>query len=238
MNFCYWYAVIQSAEGAPVAPAPAWGMGLDDRPLRCVVSGALAAVISDWPVGTMNRSAETVDAARVWRHEQVIEQIMADRPVLPVRFGTVMADETRIAAALVERQATMLADLAHITGCVELGVRVLWDPPAATEPAAVAATTPGAQYLLQRAAQEQARRAVQEQGRQQAVRLHQTLRKTAQDGRETILATERMLLSAAYLVRHEQISGFLGTVEALRSSHEDLAFLCSGPWPPYHFVSA
>jgi hypothetical protein len=47
-----------------------------------------------------------------------------------------------------------------------------------------------------------------------------------------------MLLAAAFLVRRAEVNGFLAAVERLRAQHSQLAFLCSGPWPPYHFMSA
>jgi hypothetical protein len=47
-----------------------------------------------------------------------------------------------------------------------------------------------------------------------------------------------MLLNAAFLVPKDETGAFWAAVDQLRVSHGELAFLCSGPWPPYHFVSA
>lgn len=239
MTFTYWYAVILYPTSGGADPA-LWGPGLHDLPLRCVIQGDLAGVVSDWPGKTVSRSSDSVDPVLVVRHEQLIEQIMADVAVLPMRFGTILGGDERVQAVLAERQATLKADLAHVTGCVELGMRVLWNPPSPVtpvpEPAPVA--TPGAQYMARRAAEEQAQRAGQAQGQALAAELHGALRDHAIDSRLTVLQTERLLVSAAYLVRHEQTAAFLGAVERLRTAYAQLAFLCSGPWPPYHFMSA
>jgi hypothetical protein len=56
--------------------------------------------------------------------------------------------------------------------------------------------------------------------------------------RQSILQTERMLLNGAYLVPQCEVGAFFAVVEKLRSEHGQLSFMCSGPWPPYHFVSA
>lgn len=249
MPYAYWYAVVSAPEDPQAGPPPSWGSGLRDRPLRLVCAGELAAVVSDWPQATLKRDSESVDPDLVWRHEHVVENIMASTPVLPVRFGTVLAGDAKIQAVLAERQGMFKADLVHVAGCVELGLRVLWEPPA-FDPATVHAVmlgntaqpvnaaTPGAHYLLQRAAEEQAHRSIQQAGKTLAAELNQSLRARAVDVRQSVLQTERLLLSAAYLVPNEDVPAFLAAVKRQRSLHPQLAFLCSGPWPPYHFVSA
>ena len=247
MAYTYWYAIIRAPE-PPAIPA-AWGSGLRGGSLRLAQAGALAAVVSDWGQATLNRSSETVDAALVWEHEHVIERIMASCPVLPVRFGTVLAGDERVASVLLERQAVLRADLAHVDGCVELGLRVLWEPPATAEAVAVLRDplqagapdrpqTPGVQYLLRRAAEEQERQAVRKQGEALANHLSRSLRAGAVDVRQSVLQTERLLLTAAFLVRRSEAAAFVAAVERLRGEYSQLAFLCSGPWPPYHFMSA
>ena len=36
----------------------------------------------------------------------------------------------------------------------------------------------------------------------------------------------------------ERTEHFRGAVERLTGAHRDLRLLCTGPWPPYHFVPA
>ena len=94
MAYSYWYAIVE-ASGADLA-VPTWGNGLLESPLRLVIEDDLAAVVSDWPKPAMKRSSDAVDPQLVWQHEGVIERIMASQPVLPVRFGTILADDERI----------------------------------------------------------------------------------------------------------------------------------------------
>jgi hypothetical protein len=43
-------------------------------------------------------------------------------------------------------------------------------------------------------------------------------------------------MTGAYLVRRESLETFRQTVGEVGKSEPDLRFLCTGPWPPYHFV--
>jgi hypothetical protein len=46
-----------------------------------------------------------------------------------------------------------------------------------------------------------------------------------------------LLLTAAYLVRHHRLDPFRGRVRTLSTDYPALRFLCTGPWPPYSFVT-
>ena len=238
MKSLYWYAIIATPSDGEGIPER-WGVGLREQPLDLVCEDGLSAVVSAWTGAAVGRTADAVDAALVLQHEQIIEAIMADVPVLPMRFGTVLASAERIAAILGERYMTFTGDLARVGGCVEMGVRILWPGLPATEAEAVpaVAATPGAQYLQQRLAADRQQRAARSHGQAVAGALDAALHGAAVDARVTVLPTERMLLSGAYLVRRSEVAAFTTQVESLRRQQPELAFLCTGPWPPYNFVS-
>jgi len=234
----YWYAIVATPPGGALAPGR-WGDGLHGRPLHALCEAGLAAIVSDWEGMPLGRSVEGVDASLVLQHERVIEAVMAEMPLLPMRFGTVLAGDDPIRAVLAERSITFTGDLARLAGCVEMGLRVLWSgPPALPEGEPVAADlSPGARYLRQRLAVDQQQRIARSHAQALSETLDRTLRPLVADARTSILQTERMLLSAAYLVLRSRVAEFVAGVEALRSRHAPLAFLCTGPWPPYNFVS-
>lgn len=271
MPYTYWYAIIPSPPSG--RPGAEWASGLRGSALRLVVAGEVAAVVSDWREAAVKCSMAEVDTDLAWQHEHIIESIMADCAVLPMRFGTVLTSDERVRAALAEREAEFGANLSRVAGCIEMGLRVLWQPPAEaacvwaggitraaahvplahvtppsqvhhrqiqpSEPATAGAIQGiGAQYLLRRAAEEQARQAVCSQAQALAGELTRDLAALAVDLRISVLPTERMLLSAAYLIPRIHTGSFMTAVEQLRAQHPQLAFMWSGPWPPYHFVSA
>jgi hypothetical protein len=163
------------------------------------------------------------DAAGLWQHEERLERLMAERPLLPVRFGTRVADEAAAAAAVAGRGAELMVRLDHVRDAVELAVRVRMaesepEPEPAIEP------TSGAEYLRARTAQKHAANAVRE-----------ALDALARDSREHAGSEP---LRAAYLVEHGAVEAFVERVRELQAEHPELAILCTGPWPPYSFAEA
>ena len=84
--------------------------------LRAVSVGAgLAAVVG--PVEDRQVTAEAL-----WRHEELVAALMADRDVLPVRFGTRFGDAEEAAQAVAAQRATLTAALDRVSGALELSV--------------------------------------------------------------------------------------------------------------------
>jgi len=240
----YLYAITDH----PEAPAPS-GLGLEGVSLCTLTYRDIAAVAS--PLAT----AEVPPTeANLWQHETVIEALMADRTVLPVRFGTVLANEAAVQAALAAHYADFVASLARVRGQVELGLRVLWDDeeqrsrgageqgserdsPLHLRTSAPLLSGSGRSYLLARLEEERQARAWRQQAEALASELHIPLARLARESTQQVLITPRLLLTAAYLVERDRVVAFRREVEVLRTAHPALRFLCTGPWPPYSFVT-
>lgn len=211
----------------PDLPAPP-RRGLADAPLDAVREGALMAVITrhEQSVGSPGPDA-------LWAHERVVERLMADRTVLPMRFGSTLADEDELRRLLADRQASFLATLARVAGRVELGVRVArlgpngdGRAPAVEEPEV---PPTGRDYVLGKL------RDAREADRAGAP-LHEPLAALAAGARRHTPRSADEVLRGAYLVDHAVVPRFRGEVERLRHAHPGLAILCTGPWPAYSFV--
>jgi len=68
--------------------------------------------------------------------------------------------------------------------------------------------------------------------------LHEPLAQQARDSALRPLLTPELLLSAAYLVERDQVETFRERIGRLVEQHPTVRILCTGPWPPYHFVPA
>lgn len=224
----YLYAIIDRP-GEP----PALGAGLGGQPLRCRGWGRVGAVVSEFA-----GPAPRAEADLLWRHEEVVEGLLRERAVLPVRFGTLLADEAALEELLRERHDRFVAGLARVAGRVELGLRVLWEPPAAPAAERPAGPESGRDYLLRRAAAERAAQARRQEAEAQAGELHAGLARLAAASAQRVLPSERMLLSAAYLVDRAALGDFRAAVGELGDARPELRLLCTGPWPAYNFVDA
>ena len=184
-------------------------------PVRAVSAGSLCALCA--PAGD---EPVTIDA--LVGREELIERLMEDRDLLPVRFGTDVADERAAARVLAERHDELAAALDRVRGAVELAVRV--QPVAGDEPArAAGAGESGREYLRARVARSALARAI-----------HERLEAHA---RAAAVRTGPELLRAAYLVDRAAVDAFVAEVKAIQRERDDLALLCTGPWAPYSFAT-
>lgn len=155
------------------------------------------------------------DAEALWEREAMLERLMEDRDLLPVRFGTVVEDERAVAAAISPRSAALAEALGRVRGAVELSVRAIAEDGPAED---------GAAYLRERVAAERLARA-----------LHEPLAALARD---SVLLDGPEALRAAYLVARGEVEAFVARFRELQLEHRELAVVCTGPWPPYSFAEA
>jgi hypothetical protein len=195
------------------------GTPLPKRSLRQAAAGGLAAVFA----ARAPDGDPSVEA--LWAHEEVIEALMHDRAVLPMRFGTCLPDEAAAHALLDDRGREFQRMLDDVRGRVELGVRVAGTPAAA----AAGQLSTGAEYMAQRLG---ARRAAE----QVAQAVHTPLARIAERSTAQQPRGGRDLMTASYLLPDDRIGHFTRRIKELQRAHPDLALTCTGPWPPYSFV--
>jgi hypothetical protein len=63
----------------------------------------------------------------MWIHQRTVRALMDCGPVLPMRFGTMLADEAALVEAVTARRDEFVACLDRLRGRVELGLRVVAD---------------------------------------------------------------------------------------------------------------
>jgi hypothetical protein len=211
------YAVVEGLDELPPVA------GLSDAPLERLRVRDLDVVVSDTPPGGPVGSDESV-----LRHALVVEELMQrSAAVLPGRLGQAFPD-TRALTRAVRADADRLRTALHrVRGCVELGLRVMRPEPetdGAPEPRG------GAEYMHARLAE------TRELDRL-AAEIDEPLARLSRASARRPGESPRMLLDAAYLVPLDGIMAFRAEVSRLESSRAELAFVCTGPWPPYSFAS-
>jgi Gas vesicle synthesis protein GvpL/GvpF len=192
--------------------------GVDGAPVESSESDGLHAA---W-------SAHADDAdlgptpTRLWAHEAVIDELLPNAAVLPLRFGTTLRDADAVRDLLQRERARFQALLDRVRGYVELAVRVALPSPT------VQPTADGTGYVNARLASRQAREAVAE-----AVLAPLDAVATATARRRD----EAPVIRASYLVRPDDVERFTSTVRRLQDAHPQLTLSCTGPWAPYSFVA-
>lgn len=100
-------------------PVPRDARGVGDPPgrVRRLVAGDLAAVVGDAPDGLRARRRY------VQAHQSVLLAVAAAGPLLPTRFGVVVADEAAVTARLHADAAGYTAALDRVAGRCELNLK-------------------------------------------------------------------------------------------------------------------
>jgi hypothetical protein len=189
--------------------------GLAGASLEGIAEGQLLAVAS-----RHERMPAEPALDALWAHERVMEALMAERAVLPMRFGTRLPDAGAVQAALAARRELLLDALDRVRGRVELAVRAI-EPAAEAAPSAAS----GRDHLRARL-----------RSKLSGASLHEPLAALAVAARRWPELAPGELLRASYLVEQTAAARFRSTVQRLQHEHPEAALLCTGPWPAYSFM--
>ncbi len=224
--------------GSASAALPGEVRGGQGGGLLRVAHGGLAAVVSP---GGAPAQGETPAAAELIAYERVIRSQHAVADVVPMRFGSVLPGEEAVRAHLDAQRDTYLRVLARVSGCVEMGVRMLVPPPApptTREEAVKPVSRSGAAYLQTL----RQRHSAENQLRDHCAALEQELLSTvAPLCREhrmelsPLRPGEPALCSLYFLVPRDQVSAFRAAVSPFAGGRTVEVSL-SGPWTPFNFV--
>lgn len=194
---------------------------LAGRRLRGVRDGELIAFVGEDAAAAPDWGVEDVLG-----HERVVELLMDRQPILPVRFGNTVNDESQIRSLLHERRRELSAALQRVRGAVELGVRAQWSQPRPITPEDGPQT--GTDYLLERLAMRKRADAV--------VRGLEGLSGLARLSRIRVLPRPTLPFLGAYLVETAVLTAFVEACAELDDELDDVELVCTGPWPPYSFA--
>jgi hypothetical protein len=219
-----------------VAPAPTAPPAAEPA-VRWIEAGDLGVWASAWP------AASTLGREEMLAHHRLVEALCAAGDCLPVRFGTLVADDDAARAALAQRAAALGEALARVRGRRELALTFAWvmgdgdrglgerERPSCTPMGA------GTRYLEGR------RRAIaaDETRRARAEELAQLVERelgvAGDDALHRIAPSERIALSSALLVPQADAPALAERARALGATLDDVELIVNGPWPPYTFAT-
>lgn len=236
----YLYCVIRAAEPREF-PCP----GVDGRGVHTIHQGDLAAVAGDSQVPTY---LPTRSAAMA--HQTVVQEVMRGFTVLPFSFGTVAEGEEQVRELLARYREEFLAQLRHLEGKREFGLKALWRDKEQPFQEILAqredirrfrdalAQRPPAQTYQERI---QLGTMVQEalEARKEVETRHilERLQPLAAGVKVNAVSMDQMLLNAAFLLAVGRESPFEEALSSLDQEYQGrLRFRLVGPFPPFNFV--
>jgi gas vesicle protein GvpL/GvpF len=183
------------------------------------------------------------------RHSDVLQDVLADGPVLPLRFGTVLADAASVVDELLApRREELRALLTELDGVVELSVRAFYREEAVlaeivAEDKRVASLRErtkagGAAHALHVELGEAVARALDRKRAHDADAILAATRKLARDVVIQDRQSELEILRASFLVERSQVDSFDRVMNELAGRRSGtVLFKYVGPLPPHSFVS-
>ena len=193
--------------------------------LQLIKSAGLAAIVKACDTEISREPAVVLAFG-----EQVL-QLHQQTTLIPMRYGSVLADDEAVIEHLHEHQVRYQTRLAELDNCEEMGVRITLDI-IPDELQTTQQQVSGYHYLLAR----KRAYAVPEQAEQHAVMLNTALAGLYRQhcaALSVFNGSQTYLLS--YLVPRNQLPAFCERLNTLADSRADLGFI-SGPWPPYNFA--
>jgi hypothetical protein len=239
----YIYCIIQAKE-----PRQFTRLGIGERGdvVHTIHYNNLAAVVSDSPMQEYDSTRRNVMA-----HTLVLEEVMKEHTLLPVRFGTIAPDQDSLHDKLLKRRFGELNGLLQsMEGLTELGVKTFWyeglpfdeilsENPSLRELRDRLSERPAEQTYYDRIALgEMIEKALAQKRMQCAERILSRLRPLARHTRMNDVITDRMVLNAAFLIEAGRQPDFDEVIQTLDEEMGDrLIFKYVGPVAPYNFVN-
>jgi hypothetical protein len=189
--------------------------------LRVVRERALAAVVTD------RAGPSSPTAGNLRRYDRLVREL-ADRfpAILPVRFGTRMAED-ELKSVLASRRRALARALAHVRQRAQMTVRVVGQR-AAPEPGRPDVPLTGHDYLRSRARAAAARRAVPG--------FEPVRTAVARWVRDERVEHRAGVSSVYHLIPRSSVEAYRHAAQTSAAS-SGVTAIVSGPWPPYAFAA-
>jgi len=188
---------------------------------------------------------------RAVHHERVLQAAFTHSPVLPTRFGCVLASHQALEAVTRQHRDVIGRFLSEVADQEEWTLKAFLDEqlavdallqtdPRLSERLRKLPTAPGARYFLEKKLREEASALALRAGNSAAELLHQAIRQTGAGVRALSPRADEprgsaLLLKLALLIPRGKLHEIVGTAERAARACVPLVVEPSGPWPPYHF---
>lgn len=222
-------------------------IGADPDRLRTIAAGPFAAVVGGGP-NLGGRSREDL-VRQLLAHQKTIEQIMRAAPLLPVKFGTFVPDETSVCAILERGGTAFRTAFDRLEGCAQVEILVKWDVEAVFAEIANEEAIAGLKKKWEQAIEapqevtrlvlgKLVKQSLERRRSALAATLSAALRALAVDAIAYPAAADQVVLHLVLLMKTGEMAALDRCLETLDAAHDGrLTCRCVGPLAPYSFAT-
>ena len=210
--------------------------GLVDTSLVYTIAHeGLACVVSDYDGGNFDAMSKEELARCLVTHQLVVEQVMKKHPILPLKFGTVLATSDEVHELLVQGHPQFFLTLLWIRDKIEVEVVSTWAGGQMIEGNGAGLEMLPAEEPLP---PEQVKVSATQHRQSYLERMVGFLEPVSIDMQLHPLNSGEMATSVAFLVDEANLDAFQGRIKQLNALfYNQIGFQVIGPLPPYSFAT-
>jgi hypothetical protein len=203
------------------------------------VTGAVVRVLKIEDISVLVSDCEAVAATQenMLAHAAVVRSVCTRTTPVPFRFGT-LATEPQLRSFITSNEVAIANKLAHLSGCVEMDLKIVWQSSNAAAARPDQPAGPGTAFLREK------RRELL--GDDQTLAQRAELSSLLSEEPGNLVKEEKISLGSSenawlarvfHLVEASKIKEYRQKMQALREQRPELQLEVSGPWPPYSFAN-
>ena len=248
----YMYCIIRTPPLAGTGTTPETlqisNLGIGERgdKVHTIDFMGIAAVVSDTPIQEYEESRRNMMA-----HTLVLEEVMRQRTILPVRFGTVAPSTDAVLEQVLNRRyGGMISTFEEVENRVELGVKAFWyegvifqeiieeNPTIRSLRDSLKTRKAEETYYERIRLGEKIEAAMEKKREEDSEKILEKLRPIVYKSRANKVITDKMVLNGAFLVDRSREPEFDEAMRILDAEMQKrVMFKYVGPVPPYNFVN-
>jgi glycosyltransferase involved in cell wall biosynthesis len=192
-----------------------------------------------------DRQIQAVTKDLVLEHEEIVERLMENFTVLPMRFFTVFNKKEDVLSMLQDYYTDFKQNLDKLHNKVEFGVKAIWPGDAirgritdacSKVNVSITKSAPGRNFIMKKLEKYKIDKEFEKEADKHIAVIDNVFSQYAVEKKLRKLNSNILFLRAYYLVTKDRQDDFKKAFEQFRTTHNDVKYLFSGPWPPYNFI--
>ena len=237
------YGFIQGDE-----PCRFGAVGIDGREVYTLTFEGISALVSRLPLEGFESMSKEALLRNLTAYQSVIEQVMNEHPVIPVKFGNLLEGDEAVIRILKQGKEPIVQSLKEMENTIELNVVALWSDLNSvlgeigqTEEIKALKEKAGSKsedemLKMQIKTGKRVKALLDEKRESLKAEIMASLQHIAEKQCIHSLMDDSMILNVGFLIQRENALRFEEIVQSLDLQYEDrLTFRIIGPLPPYSF---